>query len=398
MSPDQFDDLVTRHLERTAPREAPARVLGRALDRIAETPQRGSGWHIGRAGGLLAAAAVILLAVVAGTQLAGLINRPVGADPSPSPSVLQSPSVAPVTSTSPSAEPAPASPSASPSAAVATEPPPVAADGLLLRVVSGGGGPIDPASLLPHTTLMADGTLIWRPFDEMSDFNGFVTRKLTPDGLEEMRQHVFAGGLLDADATHELEPLPDAVPPGRGVGAHIFTVGEDADRVVVRSVDWLGDEEEATYYQPAPERQALDALARELRDPESLVSDGAWEGPAAPYEAEDYLLVLSPYRDTTPYGNPDIAEVPIGFDGPVDEFGVEAGDPRPLLTRCGIVDRARATDVVEALTALGVSDGNSVGLDRASFASLDWAAGSGVVDLFLLPRMPDGYPECEDQP
>ena len=396
MTGDQFDDLVTRHLEHTAPREAPGRVLDRALDRIAETPQRGSGWHLGRAGGLLAAAAVILLAVVAGTQLAGLINRPVGADPSPSVSVLPSPSLAPVASASPSAEPAPASPSVSPSAAVAPEPP-VAADGLLLRIVSAGGGPTDPASFLPGATLMADGTLIWRPIDETTDITGFVTRKLAPEGLEELRQHVFADGLLDADATHELEPLPDAVPPGRGVAVHTFTVGEDADRVVVSSVQWLGDEEEATYYQPAPERQALDALAGELRDPESLVSEGAWEGPAAPYEALEYLLVLTPYRDVPPYGNPDVSQVPIPSDAPLDEYGVAAGGNRQPGFRCGSISRDEAAQIVDALTAMGSAVTNMVGLDRATFASLDWAQGSGVVDLYLLPRMPDGYPECEDQ-
>lgn len=63
MSRDQFDDLVTGHLRATAPHEAPARVLDGALDRIASTPQDGAGWRLGRLGGLLAVAAVVVLAV-----------------------------------------------------------------------------------------------------------------------------------------------------------------------------------------------------------------------------------------------------------------------------------------------------------------------------------------------
>src|SRR5690606_8973293 len=247
MSRDQFDDLVTGHLRATAPRGAPPRVLEATLDRITSTPQRGAGWRMGRVGGLLAAAAVIVLAVVAGTQLGGLINGPVGNDPTASPSVA--PSVAPSASVAPS-------PSAS--AAPSSTPPPVASepatagDELVLRVVT-LGGPTDPASMLPGFTLTADGTAIWRPVST-TFFAGYLSRELTPEGLAELREIMFGDGLLDADATHELEPLPDAEPPGRGGFAHTFTVGEGSDRVVVTSVGWLGDEEEAQYYEPAPER------------------------------------------------------------------------------------------------------------------------------------------------
>lgn len=388
MSMDQLDDLVTRQLHATAPREAPGGMLDGVLDRIADTPQGRRGWQLGRAGGLLAAAAVVILAVVVGTQLAGLANRPIGIDPSPSPSAVPS-------ATSSQAVPS-ASPSAQPPSPVPTEPA-VAEDGLLLRVVSFGGGPTDPASLLPWATLMADGTIIWRPADDEFDLTGYVTRKLTPDGLSELRQHIFGDGLLDADATHQLEPLPDVEPPGRGVAVHTFTVGEGADTVVVNSVQWLGDEEEAAYYHPAPERQALDALARQLRDPESLVREDAWEGPAAAYEAPDYQLVIRTTRDAPPYGNPDVADIPIPFEGALDEYGVEIGDPEPPADRCGVISRDEAAAIVDALTELGFAETDSVGLDRATFASPDWADGNGVVSLYLFPRMPDGYPECGDQ-
>lgn len=382
---DQFDDLVAGHLRATAPREAPARVLDATLDRIASTPQGGAGWRLGRIGGLLAAAAVVVLAVVAGTQLGGLLDGPIGSDPSASPS-------APMDS-------APASPSAEPTA---TPPPPVATepatsgDALLLRVVT-LGGPTDPASMLPGITVTADGTVIWRPVST-TFFEGYLTRRLTTDGLAELRELAFGDGLLDADATHELEPLPGAEPPGRGGFAHTFTVGEGADRVVVTSVGWLGDEEEAAYYEPSPERRALDELANGLRDPEALLSEDAWEGPAATYEAEDYLLVLTAYRDVPPFGNPDVSQVPLPIDGAPDEFGEAYGDVQSPPARCAVIGRDDAAAVVEALTTLGVADENSVGMDRATAASLDWADGNGTVDLWLLPRMPGEYPDCDASP
>lgn len=398
MSTDQFDDLVRHHLEVTAPRQAPDRVLDGALDRIAETPQGRSGWHPGRVAGLLAAAAVVVLAVFAGTQLGRVLETPVGGDPSASASALPTSSAEPTRSGAPSPEPsASASPSVAPTDVASSETP-VAGDELLLRVLSGGGGPTDPVSQLPWATLMSDGTFVWRPFDALTDFNGYQTRTLTPAGLEQMRQHIFGSGLLDVDAAYELEPLPGVEPPGRGVAVRFFTVGEGDDEVRVSSVQWLGAEDEAAYYQPAPEREALDLLASELRDPESLVDEDAWEGPAAAYEASEYQLLLAPYRDAPPYGNADIARVPLGFDGPLDEVGVAAGDPQSSMLRCAAVSRDRAAAIVDAMTSLGFAETDSVGMDRATVGALDWADGNGVVNLYLLPRMPDGYPECEDQP
>lgn len=391
MSRDQFDDLVTGHLRATAPREAPARVLDATLARISSTPQRGAGRSLGRFGGLLAAAAVVVLAVIAGTQLAGLIDGPVGNDPSATPSVVATGTGQP----SPSAAPS-ATPDATPTRAVPTEPA-TSGDALLLRVVS-LGGPIDPFSMLPGVTVTADGTVIWRPVST-TELAGYLTRRLTEEGLAELRQVVFGEGLLDADATHELDPLPDVEPPGRGAIEHTFTVGDGADRIVVTSVGWLGDEEEAAYYEPDPERRALDGLAQQLRDPESLLGEDAWEGPTTVYEADEYLLVLTAYRDAPPYGNPDVSQVPLPTDDAPDEFGdAYGGGVEPPNARCGVLNREEAAAIVDALTTLGVSEENSVGMDRATGASLDWAEGSGFVDLYLLPRMPGDYPGCDGRP
>jgi len=382
---DRFDDLLTERLRADAPLGAPGGLLDTTMNRIANTPQRGRGWLAGPAGKLLAAAAMLLLAVLVGTQLGGLIGRPAETEASPSASVVPSNSAQPSASVAPSASAATPQPTESP----------VAADGLLLRVVTMGGGPTYPSDLLPTVTLMADGTLIWQPIPPEFETSGLVTRTLTAQGLADLHERIFGGGLLDASATHELEPQPGAEPPGHGVIVYGFTAGDGDDQVVVSSVQWLGDEEESTYYQPAPERQELDALAQELRDPESLVGADAWAGPVRPYEGVDYQLVLTPYRDVPPYDTADALRIPWPFDDPLDEFGVESGDPRSPPTRCGVIGRDDAAEIIEALAALGYAQ---IGLDRATTGSLDWEEGNGTVDLYLMPRMPDGYPECADQP
>lgn len=368
---DRLDDLIRDRLRAAAPSEAPARVLEATMTRISDTSQRGRGWLGGTAGRMLAAAAVLLVAIVAGTQLTGLIDRPVGTDPSPSTPVGPSSNA-----------------TAAPSEASAA-----AEDGLLLRIVSAGGGPSNPSQIMPTTTLMADGTLIWQRIPPPTETGSLVTRTLTAEGLAALRERIFGTGLFEASATHELERRPGAPePPGRGVGIYLFTAGEGDDEVVVRSVQWLGDEEESTYYEPSPERRELDALAQELRDPESLVAADAWTGPAEPYEGADYQLLLIPYRDVPAHDTTDASEIPWPFDVALDAFGEVSGVGIPP-ARCGVLGRDEAVAIMEALAERGYSQ---VGLDRATVGSLDWAAGNGTVDFFIIPRLPDGYPDCAD--
>ena len=342
-----------------------------------------------RRGGLLGspllwvtAVAVVLVAVVAAvTQLAG---RPAGGDPSPDASATTAPSASvPGSSVGDSAAPS------------ATAAPSEAADAgeLVLRLKFLGGTYFGP-DVMPEFTLTADGTVVWLPNPASGELPGLLTRQLTADGLAEMQERIFAGGLLSESATHELERRPDAgEPPGHGVGIYTFTADDgEGDAVVVTSVQWLGEEEESTYYQPAPEREALDALAQQLRDPESLVSDDAWVDTAAAYEATDYQLVLRLMPNFPPYDTTDASEIPWPFDGPLNEFGEQSGQVTEA--RCGTITAEEAGPIVEAIEA----SGSPAGMAMVTTASLDWAEGNGVVDVFLIPRMPDGYAECTDLP
>jgi hypothetical protein len=382
---EDLDALIRDRLRAEAPPEAPARLLDASMARIERTTQRRGGLGLlGSARGkLLAVAAVLFLAVVAGTQAWRLIEAPSGAGGSPTPSVAPtgSPSAAPSATPTPS-ESAEATPS------------PGAADELVLRITAGGGGPTSPTDQLPWVSLMADGTLVWQTLPPGPETPPLVTRRLTPEGLTELHDRIFGSGLLDESATYELEPLPDAQPPGRGVAVFTFSSGASEGDVVVTSVQWLGDEEEQTYYQPSPEREALDALAHALRDPEAMLDAGAWEGPAEPYVGTEYQLVLMPQRDVPPFGNPDVAELPLAFEGPIEEFGEAVSSPGEVLARCGVITREEAAGVVQVFDA---GDFGEVGLDRPLAGGLDWAEGNGIVDVVLLPLMPDGFPTCADQ-
>jgi len=328
---------------------------------------------------LVAAAVLLVAAVVALIQFGG---QP-GTEPSPSGSAGAAPSGASPSSGSET----PSSPSASAAPSDAA-----GADELVLRVKFTGGTFFGP-DVMPEFTLMADGSVVWLPIQASAENPPtLVTRQLTADGLAELRDLIFGSGYLDESASYELELRPDAgEPPGHGVGIYTFTsLDAGGQPVVVTSVQWLGEVEESAYYQPAPEREELDALAQQLRDPESMLGADAWAGPARGYEAADYLLVLRLTPDVPQSSGTDASEIPWPF--PLEAFGRPSGQFTDA--RCGVITAAEAGPVVQALGDAG----GLAGMAMVTTASLDWAEGNGTVDVFVIPRMPDGYAECEDLP
>jgi hypothetical protein len=357
------------------------------IDRVAATPQRGRGpfaWLASPPFRVLAVAAVVVAAVVVGTQFGGLMGRPVGADPSPEASASAAPSSA---EPSPSAtDPASAEPSASASEAAEVGDP----SELLLRLVTVCD--VSPPQLLPRFTLMADGTVVWHSNAESPP--SIWTRRLTPEGLAEMSDYLFGSGMFEANAEYRPELRPGAPePPGHGACGHTYTA-QDGE-VVVRSTSWFGEEEETTYYQPAPERQALDVLAGELLEPEALVAESAWEGPATTYEGAEYQLVLNLYPNSpiVSPGDLDAADAAWPFDDPLEAFG-ESG-PGGDTVRCGTISGDEADALIESLDD---PDAEHPMVGPPWYWSLGWEAGSGSVDVHLIPLMPDGFPSCGEQP
>jgi hypothetical protein len=177
---DRFDDLLTEGLRADAPREAPSQLLDATMNRIADTPQRGSRRLGGPAGRLLASAAVVLLAVLAGTQLAGLIGRPAGTSPSPNATVSPSASAIPPSPT-PSASSSPATPAAWTATGsmikALSGPATLLSDGRVL--VAGSGGVLDPVA---SAGLYEPRSGSWTATGNMNGVRTGHTATLLPDG------------------------------------------------------------------------------------------------------------------------------------------------------------------------------------------------------------------------
>lgn len=377
---DEFDDLVAARLRDTAPREAPAHLMDSLIARVSSTPQRrrgALGWLNSPVARLAVAAAVLAAAVVAGIQFGGLLDRPIGADGSPSPSASIQPSPEPSDSAAATPQPS-GDASATPVAGDPSE--------LVLRLESICD--VSPPQSIPRISVMGDGTVIW--YSLADEARQIMTRQLTPDGLAELTDYLFSGGLFSVNAEYEPVQRPGTPePPGHGVCLHTYTVDDGA--IVVRSTSWFGEPEESTYYEPAPERQALDQLATELIDPESLVADDAWSGPAAEYEGTEYQLLLHAVRDNfiPSTGSPDASEVPWPFQVPLDQFG-QAGIDETY--RCGNISREAALAIVDAIAD---PDAEHPLVGFPFYASIEWAEGNGWAEVNMVPLMPDGYPQCD---
>ena len=382
---DELDELITQRLRAAAPNDAPDRLLDGAMSRISETPQRGRGWFGAPAGRLLAAAAVLVLAVVAGAQVSGLIGRPVGDDVSPSPSAAAS-----ETATPPSSASSSGAPSASAPAPRETDPA-LAGDETLLSLITTCD--IVPPIVGPTTTVLADGRVIW-PRATSADPNParvLSVRRLGEQGLATVRGEIIGSGLFGADAVHRPEPLPGSDPPDHGACQYDFDWRGGEEPVHVSSTMWFGDDEESTYYVPAPAREALDALAQRLTDPEAWLEASDWaDAEAVAFQPESYLVLAIVHEGGTELateGAPDIDAVAWPFPEPPDAFGeaVSSG-------RCDVAGAAAINRFAGDLAAAGMEQFEQPA--NGPMITLPWAEGDASVEIVIHPQRPDGEPPC----
>ncbi len=388
---DDFDRRIADELHADAPRRAPEFLLDNTMNRIADTPQR-RGRLFGSTGGrLLAAAAVLVLAVVAGTQLPGLLDRQsaTGGSPSPSPgqSASPAPSETPLPTESPSAAPSDSA-SPSPTAATGELPTGPATAAMSFSAVCDVSGPVT----VPATTVLEDGRAIWQ------DNEGhLLVRQLTPESLEDFRDQVRSTGLFATSARYELERRAGTPePPGHGLCVWSFTWNDGGEDVEVISVGWQGDEEEATYYEPAPERRTLDDLATQLRDPTTWYGEDGWVQPdAVIYEPEQYLVIATVWGppQLATEGAPDFDDVTWPFEQPPDEFGFIYNDINDPPSRCGIAS-AESIETLAGELAAATLEQFELPAPIGAGAALPWEARDGAVDMSLWPVLPDGRPPC----
>ncbi|MEA2652138.1 MAG: hypothetical protein QOI85_1859 [Chloroflexota bacterium] len=377
---DRFDHQITEHLRTEAPRETPAHLLDETMSRIADTPQRGGGWLGRPAVRLLAAAAVLVLAVVAGAQFAGLIDPPVGSSASPSPSASASPSPSASATTSPSEKPT-AEPSSTPTAR--------GPDETVLDFIQRCDVP--PPVVGPSVSILADGRVVWNRLNQ-DQSSTLSVRRLNPEGLAQVRDAVTGTGLFDADGVYRLvRRAGTGDPPAHGYCVWDFVWEGGPAPVRVSSTMWFGDEEESAYYEPSPERLALHQLAIDVQDPEAWIDPSGWEDAAAmPFVPLSYLVlagVTSPQVATE--GAPDVDAVTWPFAQAADAFGEPVGDGQQ---RCGIADAAAIEQLAAELAAAGLEQFE--GVPNMAMVALPWGSRDAAIDLFIYPQMPDGEPPC----
>jgi hypothetical protein len=339
---DDFNRVLEAWLDRQAPPQAPDRVLDAALERVQGESQR-RGWLQRLFGGTTmnliyrttAVAAAVVLAILIGLQFSNLTDEDIGATPSPSPSA----SADPRSSTVPSASPDSPEPSAEPSAAA-----------LVFRLLGGG-----EAGRVHLVTVMEDGRVITT---EPGGVNPPLERRLTPSGVQLVRDELAATGLTETSAEYLPVPNPGAEPPPYGGAGPSLEVGSADSETVV--VSWLlfGDTEE-DYFQPQPEAEALEALAARLTTLETWLPADAWaDATGTPHEPSAYVMTIT----LEPWGG-SLDELPVEYatvewplPGELTTFG-DRTNPAPNEIRCGIVDAEEGSAVIEALEAAGAEPG-----------------------------------------
>lgn len=384
-----LDALVSRRLSVRAPVAAPPHLLDRAMARVAETPQGHSTPR--RVLPWLAAAAVIALAVLVGMQVPALLDRTVGTNPSPTPGATTSPAAptetaSPTDGPMPTEEPTPTDPTPTESAATGLGP-----DDTLLSFVRQCD--VLPPIVGPTTTVLGDGRVIWPQMESVQGPSVLSERTLGDAGIDRLIAEIRDNGLFETDAVYRHERRPGTPePPGHGLCVYDFIWHADDEPVHVSSTMWLGDEEEETYYEPAPERRALDDLARRLADPESWFDADEWaEAAATPFEPDSYLVLARLFdgAQLATLGAPDIDEVSWPFAEPPHAFG----DELPQGMRCGVAPAADAERLAAELAAAGMEQ-----FERPAdgpMLTLPWAARDSAVEILLHPQRPDGEPPCE---
>ena len=376
---DDLDRRIGRWLDQAAPTAAPDTLLDDTFGRTGQMRQSGGrGWSpLMR---LASVAAVAAIAVVAGLAAANLFDRPgVGTDVSPMASGSATvPSGTPVATASPTAT---AEPTATPPATAWEEP-----GELLLRysVMCDVPGPV----AMPQTTILQDGRVVWlRGADDPAGNSEWVVRQLSDDGLDSVRAATAGTALLDEDAQYTSEHREGAPePPGQGACVHAFAHRDGQIDAAVSSLMWFGDEYETTYNEPDPEREAIDAFAHLVADPEAWLGADAWaEAGARPYRAPAYLVTTA-----ESFGAPsgrDVNDTAWPFDQPAASYGDLYG---ANALRCGV---ATAERVIEFAASTVLPDGSPVDLPQPPDISL--SDGETELAINLWPQMPDGHPGCE---
>jgi len=340
---------------------------------------------------LAAVAGVVATALLIGLGLRGTSESPSAL---PSASALASSSLIPSTEPESSAPPVSSTPVSTPGSVVcnATD------EQLAIRLDSFSEiGRHWDFSIYQDGTVLTPGLTPFRPEPDY----WIVGRRLMPDGVAQIRTEILATGLFEESRSLGPILLPGKEHPGRGVAGYSITVGAGSEQVVVNWISVSGDDE--LYYQPSPEREALDQLAPHVVAFEDWLPVEEWQEKApCGYQAAQFRIFVhaQAWGGSLSDLPADITDVAWPLGGPILDWGndLELGaDP----FRCGVVQRPQAADLVTRLLAAGAALLSSPGLDDDRYVALRLGDRSNVriVDVSVRRMLP-GEAGCtiEDHP
>jgi hypothetical protein len=235
--------------------------------------------------------------------------------------------------------------------------------------------------------------LTWDPFSH--DGAWMLARRLTPAGIAQLLETVTATGLFDKSGSYGPVALPNVEPPGRGAPGYGISLGSGADAVTDSWTSMFPDD--ALYYEPSPEREALDALGAKMLVLDSWLPDDAWaDRDPCTVQALRFrvFIFIDAYGGALADLPPDIADVPWPLGGEILSWGADVGDQSPdepyPIVRCGIAARADASRLVDKLREAGVLDPFSTTVDAGIIElQLGDRAANRILSIDVQPLLPD---------
>jgi len=234
----------------------------------------------------------------------------------------------------------------------------------------------------PSTLIFGDG----RVLHNVGGAGEWRIRTLAADGLARVQSDLLGSPHLQASAEYRPVGRADAgEPPGHGLCLFTFTIANEGEPIEVTSVSWFGDAEEAEFYEPSPERKALDAIARNLMDINSVLGEASWE-PAGwlPLIPNEYLLGIGPGQGPPPDEIVVVEPEALGL-GDLETFGEPSGGGR-----CGVIAREQAFALARALNTAGAEPN----VPLTASVSMAFQTDDGWAYVSLYPLVP-GSPACE---
>jgi hypothetical protein len=238
----------------------------------------------------------------------------------------------------------------------------------------------------PTTLIYEDGRVAQFRTGPAEASPAWHVRDLSGGGMEHVRSAILGSPYLQASAEYHPVLLAGAEPPGHGACAFTFIIATDTEPVTVTSIGWFGDQEESQFYEPSPERKALDGIARNLMSIESVLGESAW-GPDdwVPWIPAEHLLWIGPDEFGAPEGSALVDPAAFGL-GSLDGFGAPSGSGR-----CDIISAEGAFQVARVLNEAGTE--HPVRLNAPILVSFRVEAGGMYSGL--LPFTP-GSPRCDE--